>query len=208
MDEFGTMCKSKEDIQQAIINYYKILFIFEAQGGMEGCLSTMNWRVTNVMNSQLLKEFTVEKINGDLNQMHSLKAPGQDGCAACFYQNNWITVEEEVCNVILSFLNSGHLHLMLNFTYIASNLKVKNPSNASEFRPISLCNMIYKIILKVLTNRLKVVLPHFHSQSAFIHGPLITNNILAAYKMLHLCKPKCGGMRFHGLEIRYEQNLR
>jgi hypothetical protein len=183
MDEFGTMCKSKEDIQQAIINYYKILFIFEAQGGMEGCLSTMNWRVTNVMNSQLLKEFTVEKIN-------------------------WITVEEEVCNVILSFLNSGHLHLMLNFTYIASNLKVKNPSNASEFRPISLCNMIYKIILKVLTNRLKVVLPHFHSQSAFIHGPLITNNILAAYKMLHLCKPKCGGMRFHGLEIRYEQNLR
>jgi hypothetical protein len=78
----------------------------------------------------------VEKINGDLNQMQFLKAPGPNGYAAYFYQNNWAIVEEEVCNVILSFLNSGHLNQVLNFTYIALSPKVKNSSNVIEFKPI------------------------------------------------------------------------
>jgi hypothetical protein len=94
---------------------------------------------------------------------------------------------EKVCDAILHFFNSNKMDSTMNATYIALIPKNNCPSSVTEFRPISLCNVIYKIIAKVLANRFKVVLPHVISknQSAFILGRLITDNILVAYETLH-----------------------
>jgi hypothetical protein len=104
-----------------------------------------------------------------------------------FFQKNWEIVGPDVCQTILSILNSGEISGELNSTYIALIPKTKNPLNVTEFRPISLCNVLYKIVSKFLANRLKLVLPHIISstQSAFIPGRLITDNVLAAYETLH-----------------------
>jgi hypothetical protein len=84
--------------------------------------------------------------------MHPLKSPGPDDFAACFYQKAWDTVRSEVCIAILDFLNGGIFHKKINKTFIALIPKIKNPTHVSELRPISLCNVIYKLIAKVLVN--------------------------------------------------------
>ena len=87
----------------------------------------------------------------------------------------------------LDFLNSGHMLPVLNHTHIVLIPKFKNHVKMSGFRPISLCNVIYKIIAKVLANRLKQVLPQIiaSTQSAFILGRFIIGNVLVAYEALH-----------------------
>jgi len=90
------------------------------------------------------------------------------------------------------FLNTGEMDALINTTHIALIPKVKNSVSVFEFRPISLCNVIYQIISKVMANRLKVVLPSIISctQSAFIPGRLITNNIIAAFETIHTMKTR------------------
>jgi hypothetical protein len=79
--------------------------------------------------------------------------------------------------------------------------KVSDPTRVTEYRPISLCNVLYKIIAKVLANCLKQVLPYVISveQSAFILGRLITDNILVAFETLHTMDTCLKGSKGKGM---------
>lgn len=74
-----------------------------------------------------------------------------------------------------------------NLTYLALILKVKDPYDHTQLRPIALCNLVYKICLKVHANRLKLVLPSIISplQSAFVHGHMISDNTLVVAEVAH-----------------------
>lgn len=91
---------------------------------------------------------------------------------------------------ILNFLNFVSLPHHLNHTFITLIPKVKSPELGFDFQPISLCNVLYKIILKVLAKRLNKILPNIitEHQSAFTKSRLIFDNILVAFETYSACR--------------------
>lgn len=148
--------------------------------------------MTSNMNNSLTKKFTKDEVVAALKQMAHLKFLGPNGFNPNFYQSYRHIVGEEATSVILAFLNDGLFDSCINFTYIVLIPKIKNPVKASNFRPISLCNIIYKL---VLANRLKKILPFIisNNQSAFLLGRLITDNIIIAYEAFHSIKTRRKG---------------
>ena len=114
--------------------------------------------VIEEMKVDLAKPYTVEEVDYAIKEMTPLKAPEPDGMPPLFYQTYWIDVGMDVSQVVLSSLNNGSLLKSVNHTFIILIPKVKNPKRLTEFRPISLCNMIYRIVSKVIANCLKPIL--------------------------------------------------
>ncbi|XP_042952134.1 uncharacterized protein LOC122289223 [Carya illinoinensis] len=104
-------------------------------------------------------------------------------------------VGKDVTESILHAVNNGLFPAAINHTYVTLIPKRKNPELVSDYRPISLYNMINKLISKILANRLKLCLPAIisPSQIAFVPGRLITNNVLVAYEMIHFLRRKRKG---------------
>ncbi|KAK2636708.1 hypothetical protein Ddye_031500 [Dipteronia dyeriana] len=127
--------------------------------------------------------------------MHSDKSPRPDGLNPAFYQRFWGIIGEDVTKACLSFLQSSSFPDGLNDTFIALIPKKNCPEVVSNLHPISLCNVLYKVVAKMLANILKLVLPHLIAdyQSVFIPGRLITDNIMVAYEVVHYLKRKRQG---------------
>jgi hypothetical protein len=154
-------------------------------------------RVPPSMNDLPLVPFSLDEVDQALAQIQPLKSPGPDGFDVCFYQKHWDTEGVEVRKSVLDFLNFDVFYPGINMTYITLIPKLTPAFSVSEFRLISLCNVIYKLIAKVLANRLKRVLPVLisPSQSAFVPSRLIANNVLVAYEALHTMATKMKGKK-------------
>ena len=111
------------------------------------------------------------------------------------YQRFWNFIGKDIVHTVQKFFYSGELDERINQTNICLIPKTERPRAMTEFRPISLCNVSYKIISKVLSTRLKRVLPKLISetQSTFVASRLITDNILIAQEMFHALRtnPSC-----------------
>ncbi|XP_075650222.1 uncharacterized protein LOC142620797 [Castanea sativa] len=186
-DEVGVWQEEEDVVEQIFQNYYTKLFTSSNPTEFTNLLEAVQPKVTDSMNSSLVREFQPSEVYRALTQMYPLKAPGPDGMPPLFFQHFWPMVSEVVVRTVLEFLNFGLSPPNFNDTHIVLIPKISNPKRVTEYRPISLCNVVYKLASKTLANRLKKVLPSIISdtQSAFVNGRLITDNILVAFETMH-----------------------
>jgi hypothetical protein len=137
---------------------YADLYRSEGVSWMEEVLEVVPIKVTLQMNDQLLIPFAEKEVKEALFQMFPTKAPGSDGYPAHFFQIHWDMCGEEVTLAVLRVLKADDDMRDINQTFVVLILKVASAEELGQFRPISLCNVIYKIALKVMANRLKVCL--------------------------------------------------
>ena len=200
----GLMCTKEEEIAQILTNFYQDLFTSANPCNMDQAMVDIPCAVTTEMNIMLQEVYTRDEVDRAVFQMEALKAPGPDGLSPLFFQHYWNIIGDEVSAAVLNCLNTGSFPQSLNNTFITLIPKVKNPTLVSEFRPISLCNTLYKIVSKVVANRLKRVLPDIisESQSAFQSNKVISDNILVAFETLHHMKiQKSKKMGFMALKL-------
>ena len=147
------------------------------------------------MNEVLTRPYVREEVDVAIKQMAPLKAPGLDSMPPLFFQTHWSDIGLDVSESMLSCLNSRTILNSINHTFLTLIPKVKNPETIAQFRSISLSNVIYKILSKVIVNRLKPFLNSIISeaQSAFVANRVITDNILIAFESLHHMKTQCSG---------------
>ena len=192
------MWHREEDVVSALlVGYYESLFTSLDPHNLDSVLDGVQAVVTKDMNAKLVEMYTAEEVAVAIKEMAPLKAPDPDGMPPLFFQTYWPDIGMDINEAVLSSLNSSSLLKSINHTFISLIPKVKNPERVTEFRPIILCNLIYKIISKVIANRLKPLLNSIISetQSAFIASRLITDNVLIAFELLHHMKTGCLGKK-------------
>lgn len=135
--------------------------------------------------------YTYEIIDA-IRDMPKDKAPGVDGFLIEFFTKNWATVEDDVLVAVQKFFQSGSSLHTINTTAITLISKISAPTKVKDYRPISCCSTLYKIISKVLTRRLKPIISTLvgRSQSAFIEGRSIVDNILFSHEIFKVYNRK------------------
>ncbi|KAH9723191.1 reverse transcriptase domain-containing protein [Citrus sinensis] len=185
----GIWLKERDEIEEEICNHFQKLFTSSSPtpSQIQAALQGMTVKVTPEMNVQLEKPFTAEDVEEALANMCPTKAPRPDGLPTAFFQKHWKFVRNGMISTCLNVLNEQGNPSTLNHTFIALIPKIANPRKVSDYRPISLCNVIYRVVAKAIANRMKPILSQIISpmQSVLIPNRLITDNVIIGYECLN-----------------------
>ena len=152
--------EGENQIGDLLTRYYSSLFTTTNPIDLDLVLNGVELQVTEDMNSELLKPFVLAEVLSALKQMDANTAPGPDGLPPLSYKQFWEKIGREVSKAVLTVLNSGTIPVSLNHAFISLIPKIQSPKKVYDFRPIDLSNVLYKLIAKVLANRLKPLLPN------------------------------------------------
>nr|GEX82634.1 RNA-directed DNA polymerase, eukaryota [Tanacetum cinerariifolium] len=140
----------------------------------------------------MVSHFSKDEIKGGVWDGGLDKSPGPDGFTFGFYRRYWILLEDDVVEAVNHFYNNGFCHKGGISSFIALISKTQGAKLVKDFRPVSLIGSLYKIITKLLTNRLVTVIGNIVNdvQSAFIANRQILDGPFILNELIHCCKAK------------------
>lgn len=162
-DSNGVWGLQPDQVASNAVEFYQQLLSLGNPQDFDEVLDQIPQVMTTTMNDQLISTFIAAEVELALRQMAPLKSPRPDGMPPLFYQCYWTLVGLDVIEAILGFLNFGMLPKPLCHSLITHIPKVKQLEHISQYRPICLSNVLYRVFSKVLANRLKTLLPHIVS---------------------------------------------
>lgn len=185
--ENGVKVENHEEMCHIVRDYFSTVFQGDQRdSNMQQNIGSSTC-ISEEQNRKLVEEVSFEEFSLAIKQMHPAKASGPDGLNPAFFQQFWSMLGKEVFNCCKEWLQGGSFPAHINDTNVVLIPKKENVCNMKYLRPIALCNVLYKILAKVLANRLKLVLPGLISENQLAFAPErnITDNVLVAFEIIH-----------------------
>eukprot|EP00253_Pinus_taeda_P006105 PITA_06105 len=189
----GERVEDHEGMEKEFTGYFRDI-LQEPNGNRDEAIREITQHVPKIINddhnTQLLQPVSTKEVEEAMAQLKDGKAPGPDGFTANFFHEFWELIKTEVWELVEESRSMHWVLPSLNSTFIALVPKEATSNKPEKYRPIALCNVIYKLISKVISNRLKPLLPLLISpeQTGYVEGRQIMDDIILSNEVIHSLK--------------------
>lgn len=209
--EDGSWCTDTDTLKAVAITFFQSLFSAESHNNVDHLSVPIVPQLNQHVVDALLAQVTLEEVHKAVCSMKSYKAPGPDGFQPIFFKHLWELVKTDLLILVQQAFERGYFETCLSKILIVLHPKVDQPLRFKELRPISLCNVTYKMITKVVVQRLRPYLDELIGslQSSFIPDRGTKDNAILAQEVVHYMhhsKSKQGTIAFKiDLEKAYDR---
>lgn len=195
MKQEGGWAVNDQEIRREFVTHYKQIFT-QSQAEQTNSSQLPAEIISEITKIPPQAALSLEQMPDDTEikwavyALGPMKAPGPDGITASLIQENWSLFGPVVTTEVLTFFQTGLMSDSCGHTNLVLIPKVASPTIISQFRPISICNFLYKVISKIIARRMQpwmsdIIAPN---QTAFVPGREIAENVILLREIIHTFK--------------------